>query len=98
MPLWWNWQTRGTQNPVVAIPCRFDPDQRHQQKSIGSLRYFFYRRRSKTEPKDRGFPEHILSNTSVFRKTAIPDRRRGIVIFLSKQKKLKISRFPIDFT
>ncbi len=29
MPLWWNWQTRGTQNPVVAIPCRFDPDQRH---------------------------------------------------------------------
>ena len=30
MPLWWNWQTRWTQNPVVAIPCRFDPDQRHQ--------------------------------------------------------------------
>ena len=32
MPLWWNWQTRGTQNPVVAIPCRFDPDQRHHRK------------------------------------------------------------------
>ena len=32
MPLWWNWQTRGTQNPVVAIPCRFDPDQRHQKE------------------------------------------------------------------
>ena len=32
MPLWWNWQTRGTQNPVVAIPCRFDPDQRHHNK------------------------------------------------------------------
>ena len=33
MPLWWNWQTRGTQNPVVAIPCRFDPDQRHHNKN-----------------------------------------------------------------
>ena len=32
MPLWWNWQTRWTQNPVVAIPYRFDPDQRHQIK------------------------------------------------------------------
>ena len=30
LPLWWNWQTHGTQNPAVAIPCRFDPDQRHQ--------------------------------------------------------------------
>ena len=35
MPLWWNWQTRGTQNPVVAIPCRFDPDQRHQNNGQG---------------------------------------------------------------
>ena len=32
MPLWWNWQTRWTQNPVVAIPCRFDSDQRHQTR------------------------------------------------------------------
>ena len=31
MPLWWNWQTRWTQNPVVVIPCRFDSDQRHQK-------------------------------------------------------------------
>ena len=29
MPLWWNWQTRRTQNPMVVIPYRFDPDQRH---------------------------------------------------------------------
>ena len=35
MPVWWNWQTRGTQNPVVAIPCRFDPDQRHQNNRQG---------------------------------------------------------------
>ena len=37
MPLWWNWQTRGTQNPVVAIPCRFDPDQRHHKEQIKSF-------------------------------------------------------------
>ena len=45
MPLWWNWQTRGTQNPVVAIPCRFDPDQRHQNNGQGFflVRYFFCR-------------------------------------------------------
>ena len=30
-PVWWNWQTRGTQNPVVAIPCGFDPHHRHQR-------------------------------------------------------------------
>ena len=33
LPLWWNWQTRWTQNPVVVIPYRFDPDQRHQKKN-----------------------------------------------------------------
>ena len=32
MPVWWNWQTRRTQNPVVAIPCGFDPHYRHQIK------------------------------------------------------------------
>ena len=32
MPEWWNWQTCRTQNPVVAIPCGFDPRFRHQQK------------------------------------------------------------------
>ena len=30
-PEWWNWQTCGTQNPVVAIPCGFDPRFRHQK-------------------------------------------------------------------
>ena len=30
LPVWWNWQTHGTQNPAVAIPYRFDPDHRHQ--------------------------------------------------------------------
>ena len=30
MPGWRNWQTHGTQNPAVAIPCRFESDLRHQ--------------------------------------------------------------------
>ena len=58
---------------------------------------FFYRRRSKSETKDRGFPDLFFERLR-FSGKAIPDRRRGIVIFLSKQKNLKISRFPIDFT
>ena len=32
VPVWWNWQTCWTQNPVVAIPYRFDPGHRHQKK------------------------------------------------------------------
>ncbi len=33
VPKWRNWQTHGTQNPAVAIPCRFDSDLRHQKLS-----------------------------------------------------------------
>ncbi len=29
MPVWWNWQTPGTQNPVSARTCGFDPRHRH---------------------------------------------------------------------
>ena len=28
--MWWNWQTRWTQNPVVVIPCGFDSHHLHQ--------------------------------------------------------------------
>ena len=28
-PAWRNWQTRGTQNPVPVLECRFDPDRRY---------------------------------------------------------------------
>ena len=42
-PMWWNWQTRGTQNPVVAIPCGFDPHHRHHVRaSFISLALFFF--------------------------------------------------------
>ena len=30
LPVWRNWQTRRTQNPVVAISYRFDPDHRYK--------------------------------------------------------------------
>ncbi len=50
MPVWWNWQTRWTQNPVVVIPYRFDPDHRHQRKNdrlftkvMHSMTFFFGR-------------------------------------------------------
>ena len=36
-PVWWNWQTCWTQNPVVAIPCGFDPRHRHQTVQIRTL-------------------------------------------------------------
>ncbi len=34
MPVCWNWQTRWTQNPLVATPCGFDPRHRHQIRGI----------------------------------------------------------------
>ena len=39
-PVWWNWQTRRTQNPVVAIPCGFDPRHRHQKSKSFDLDFF----------------------------------------------------------
>ena len=30
MPKWWNWQTRRTQNPVMATSCGFKSRLRHQ--------------------------------------------------------------------
>ena len=43
LPVWWNWQTRRTQNPKVAIPCRFDPDYRHQKRRYFDSVFFHYR-------------------------------------------------------
>jgi hypothetical protein len=31
---WRNWQTRRTQNPVLATECRFDPDRPHQRPLV----------------------------------------------------------------
>lgn len=31
LPLWRNWQTRWTQNPVGATPSRFDPGEWHSK-------------------------------------------------------------------
>ena len=30
---WRNWQTRRTQNPVLAIVCRFNPDLGYREKT-----------------------------------------------------------------
>ena len=51
MQVWWNWQTRWTQNPVVAIPYRFDPDHRHHSRaSFISLALFFMQKNICTLP------------------------------------------------
>ena len=36
-PVWWNWQTWRTQNPLVATPCGFDPRHRHHVKNLFCL-------------------------------------------------------------
>ena len=41
MPVCWNWQTRRTQNPLVAIPCGFDPRHRHQTNIIQTASFLF---------------------------------------------------------
>ncbi len=42
MPLWRNWQTRWTQNPVVATPCGFDSHRRHRKSSIMMILLFIF--------------------------------------------------------
>ena len=42
MPVWWNWQTRWTQNPVSARTCGFDPRHRHQTKNRPDGRFFVW--------------------------------------------------------
>ena len=34
MPVWWNWQTWWTQNPLLATTCRFESGHRHQTHII----------------------------------------------------------------
>ena len=82
MPLWWNWQTPGIQNPVVAIPCRFDPDQRHHKEQIKSfdLVCSFFLPDVGGEPKVRQYAQHILAEGSRLRETAIPKGYRPAAI------------------
>ena len=41
LQVWWNWQTRWTQNPVVVIPCGFDSHHLHQTKNSHLLMAVF---------------------------------------------------------
>ncbi len=43
MPVWWNWQTPGTQNPVSARTCGFDPRHRHHPGIPKALFYGGFR-------------------------------------------------------
>ena len=71
---------RASQNPVVAIPCRFDPDQRHQNKKRGQqfLSFCFgntlrVRTRQVYLPSFVYLRKQILDEGSRLRETAIPD-------------------------
>ena len=52
MQVWWNWQTRWTQNPVVVIPCGFDSHHLHQNKrrrQKASFLFWYNQRESNPE-------------------------------------------------
>ena len=41
--VWWNWQTRWTQNPVVVIPCGFNSHhQHHSQRRLNRKVWFTF--------------------------------------------------------
>lgn len=42
MPVWWNWQTPGIQNPVSARTCGFDPRHRHQERNPAFAGFFCF--------------------------------------------------------
>lgn len=42
MPVWWNWQTPGIQNPVSARTCGFDPRHRHQERNPANAGFFCF--------------------------------------------------------
>ena len=94
MPLWWNWQTRGTQNPVVAIPCRFDPDQRHQIKREQGLpcSLFICVRCGEGEHVRQFATRQIFAVGSRLRDTAIYENINGIVLTFPNFPKLFICK------
>ena len=71
LPAWWNWQTSRTQNPVVAIPCGFDPRRRHQKEAVYC--FFFYGNRKGVEGERQWIEPSVKAQEP--RKT---ERRRGV--------------------
>ena len=71
MPVWWNWQTCWTQNPVVAIPYRFDPGHRHQSAHTLVGRLFRQLRKISSlvlnhRPKSRELNKTRAGNTALW--------------------------------
>ena len=44
LPDWWNWQTRGTQNPLPARASRFKSGIRYHERAVQMSRPFFVAR------------------------------------------------------
>ena len=69
-PVWWNWQTPGTQNPVSARTCGFDPRHRHHVGAKSALlRRIFYS--CGTKKRHPPAPLLLLSESNPLRRASI---------------------------
>ena len=59
----WNWQTRWTQNPLVATPCGFDP--RHRQKEKDAKASFSFCRYSTGVERGKSHPVRATKCESI---------------------------------
>lgn len=65
--MWWNWQTRGTQNPVMVTSCGFDPHHRHHLREkvwCKNQAFFFYRKQLSLVFSTQHTPELYYGNFS----------------------------------
>ncbi len=80
MPVWRNWQTRGTQNPVSSRTCRFDPDHRYQKTLIRrrSNEYYSFRASSFLSSF---YTERAYKSHTYFRRSPLKPIQRGTLLF-----------------
>src|SRR5438094_6294957 len=70
-PAWRNWQTRWTQNPVLARVCGFDPLRRHTSRTAyyeGKL-IKYYKQRIRTIAHENAQIHNLFVNNSSTKKT-----------------------------
>ena len=89
VPVWWNWQTRGTQNPVMATSCGFDPHHRHQNLraprtmvSFSGLFYAFSVLFLCENPVLNNEKRAIIDKKRKSHDLKVGKRRKSIILFL----------------
>ena len=71
----WNWQTRRTQNPLMATSCGFDPHHRHQAYLSGFYRLGIFCFTDKSSGLSATFAPNGRQNGFIFRwfwRTTLP--------------------------